>query len=115
MTPEPEITEAHRLAAAQAIYDDPGYRSRHNAVNGVTVDGPAHDYARLVLAAIAPALMEQGRRVGREEAAKVAEGSYIQECCGFGVGYPPECCAAPNVEAEDPKNIAAAIRKLGGK
>lgn len=50
-----------------------------------------------------------------EEAAKVAEESVVQECCGnFDGDYGSllECCGKPNVTPMYPEEIAAAIRSL---
>jgi hypothetical protein len=61
------------------------------------------------------ARVKQARRDALEEAARVAERSYVKVCCGFGIGSPPECCTNGIDAPDEPKFIAAAIRALKGE
>jgi hypothetical protein len=65
---------------------------------------------RAALTAVLPMI----RDAALEEAAKVTENAFTQECCGLGVGSPMECCAAPICVALAPHEIAAAIRAMKG-
>jgi hypothetical protein len=70
----------------------------------------AGEIARAALEAVLPMI----RAEVLEEAAKVTENAFTQECCGLGVGSPMECCADPICVALAPHEIAAAIRAMKG-
>lgn len=67
--------------------------------------------ADAVIALLRPVIRAQAL----EEAARVAQESVVQECCGnFDGDYGSllECCGQPNVTPMYPEEIAAAIRAL---
>jgi hypothetical protein len=78
--------------------------------SGIPRQGP-ESLMRAALEAVAPAI----RAAALEEAASAVEQKaktmHRQECCGCGVGSPPECCGDPILMVSDSEAVAA-IRAL---
>lgn len=77
------------------------------------VDMRWKEYVPAARAAISAAL-PMIRDAVLEEAAKVTENAFTQECCGLGVGSPMECCADLICVALAPHEIATTIRAMKG-
>ena len=112
MTHSDEIEAMARALFAfvypQRPYDDAGPHTQEIA----------REHASAAHAAVAPLIEARVREEAREACAKCVQEIAIargrQECCGYGVGSPPECCADP-VYLIDDRTALAAIRAQGEK
>ena len=99
-----EMVEVACAAAGDTIAT--GYHARR--------DRPSKRCAEREMRAALEAVLPMIRAEVLEEAAKVTENAFTQECCGLGVGSPMECCADPICVALAPHEIAEAIRAMKG-